>query len=93
MIDAMGTLRIGIARMNSTVGDLRGNLSRIATFIEHAERYKVDLLCFPEVALIGHSPIEFNTKKAFRGGEPSSVKVSGILLRGERYLVGIYRTR
>lgn len=50
-------MRIGIAQVNPTVGDLKGNLEKIKFFIEEAEKKEVDLLCFPELALTG-CPLE-----------------------------------
>ncbi len=61
----MGSITVGIAQMNSTVGDLRGNLSRIASFIRRAEEEGTDLLCFPELALTGYPPEDLALNRDF----------------------------
>ena len=52
----MGTLRIGLAQINPTVGDFRKNVQRILARLEEAELRDVDLLVFPELALCGYPP-------------------------------------
>ncbi len=53
---AMRTLRIAMAQMNPTVGDLSGNVRRITTWLREARKANVDLIAFPELALTGCSP-------------------------------------
>lgn len=53
---AMRTLRIAMAQMNPTVGDLSGNVRCIATWLREAKKANVDLIVFPELALTGSSP-------------------------------------
>src|SRR6266576_2999800 len=45
------TLRIGLAQVNTTVGDLTGNTRLITEWIDRAREQDVDLVCFPELAL------------------------------------------
>jgi NAD+ synthase (glutamine-hydrolysing) len=49
-------MRIGIAQINSTVGDLGGNTGRIIESIGRAKSLGVDLLTFPELAITGYPP-------------------------------------
>lgn len=43
----MQTLRLGLGQVNSTVGDLDGNVERIGRAIERARRAGVELVAFP----------------------------------------------
>jgi len=52
----MRTLRIAMAQMNPSVGDLSGNVRRMITWLRDAKKAKVDLIVFPELALTGSSP-------------------------------------
>lgn len=52
----MRTLRIAMAQMNPSVGDLSGNVRRIATWLREAKSANADLIVFPELALTGSSP-------------------------------------
>jgi NAD+ synthase (glutamine-hydrolysing) len=49
-------MRIGLAQINSIVGDLDGNRERILAGLEEARRAGVDLVLFPELAVTGYPP-------------------------------------
>ena len=49
----MSPLRIALAQINSTVGDLEGNARRIAEFAERAHAAGAHLMVTPELALCG----------------------------------------
>ncbi len=50
------TLRLALAQINPTVGDLDGNASRIVAFSREARHAGADLVLFPEMALTGYPP-------------------------------------
>ena len=52
----MRQLRIGMAQINTTVGDFAGNLKKILEAIGQARALGVDLLTFPELAICGYPP-------------------------------------
>ena len=52
----MHNIRVGIAQINSTVGDFSGNTKKIVQFIDQAKSLGVDLLTFPELAITGYPP-------------------------------------
>jgi NAD+ synthase (glutamine-hydrolysing) len=58
-------LRIGLAQVTVTVGDLEGNTRRILDAIAQARGLGVDLLAFPELALTGYPPEDLLFKPAF----------------------------
>ncbi len=59
------TLRIGLAQINSTVGDIAGNISKIKTYCAEASKLSVDILVFPEMAVCGYPPEDLLLKKHF----------------------------
>ncbi|MBT9148261.1 MAG: Glutamine-dependent NAD(+) synthetase [Syntrophomonadaceae bacterium] len=52
----MRSLRVALAQINSTVGDLSGNARKIITCLDKAERQGADLVTFPELAICGYPP-------------------------------------
>ncbi len=47
----MRRLRIGLAQLNTTVGDFKGNTRKIVEAIGEAKALGVDVLTFPELAM------------------------------------------
>ena len=64
----MRLLRIGLAQINPTVGDLDGNIAHIRASIEAARALGVDLLAFPEMCVPGYPPEDLLLKPAFIQG-------------------------
>ncbi|MCM8796541.1 MAG: NAD+ synthase [Candidatus Omnitrophica bacterium] len=58
-------LRIAIAQINSTVGDLEGNSQKILRYINQAKELGVDIISFPELALTGYPPEDLLHKPKF----------------------------
>ncbi len=54
-----------MGQINSTVGDLEGNVEKIKKFIDDANRYRADLVVFPELAVTGYPPQDLLLEKAF----------------------------
>ncbi len=61
----MRTLRIAMAQMNPTVGDLSGNIHLITTWLRDAKKAKADLVVFPELAITGYPPEDLLLKSQF----------------------------
>ncbi|MGQ0794301.1 MAG: NAD+ synthase [Deltaproteobacteria bacterium] len=61
----METVRLGLAQINASVGDLQGNLAKILARIEEAKSLGVDILCFPELAITGYPPEDLLLKPSF----------------------------
>lgn len=61
----MENIRIGIGQIDPTVGDIKGNCEKIVNYIKNAEEKKVDILCFPELAITGYPPEDLLLKPAF----------------------------
>jgi NAD+ synthase (glutamine-hydrolysing) len=58
-------MRVAIAQINSTVGDLSGNATLISTTVKKALAAGCDLVLFPELALTGYPPEDLLLKPAF----------------------------
>jgi NAD+ synthase (glutamine-hydrolysing) len=58
-------LRIALAQVNPTVGDLEGNARLIVDWIGRARDQGADIVCFPELALTGYPPEDLVLKPAF----------------------------
>ncbi len=61
----MRQLRIGMAQINTTVGDFAGNRQKILRAIDEARSLGVDLLTFPELAICGYPPEDLLFKPQF----------------------------
>ncbi len=58
-------LRVAIAQINCTVGDLRGNAAKIKDCIVEARRFKADIVAFPELTITGYPPEDLLIKSKF----------------------------
>ncbi len=70
----MHSIRIGMAQINSTVGDLSGNTKKIIQSIDEAKVLGVDLLTFPELAITGYPPEDLLLKPQFIEQNKESLK-------------------
>ena len=61
----MRRLRLGMAQINTTVGDFQGNTQKILEAIAHGRSLGVDLLAFPELAVCGYPPEDLLLKPQF----------------------------
>jgi len=59
------TLRLGLAQINTTVGDFAGNLKRMKRALKQARALGVELLAFPELAICGYPPEDLLLKPQF----------------------------
>jgi NAD+ synthase/NAD+ synthase (glutamine-hydrolysing) len=58
-------MRIALAQINTTVGDLDGNVRKIAAFAAQASELKADVVVFPELAITGYPPRDLVEKPSF----------------------------
>ena len=64
----MRSLRLALAQVNPTVGDLDGNFRRIAADIERGRDEGVDVLAFPEMVISGYMPEDLLLKPSYIAG-------------------------
>ncbi len=65
MTNTKDTLRIALAQLNPTVGDIKGNLELARRARADAAKQKADLVVFTELFLSGYSPDDLVLKPAF----------------------------
>mgnify|MGYP006276285805 CR=1 FL=1 len=58
-------MRIALAQLNQTVGDLDGNLARLGFAYERALTVGADVVVFPELAVTGYPPEDLVLKPGF----------------------------
>lgn len=58
-------MRIALAQINNTVGDLEANAARILEFSQRAEQAGAEVVAFPELALTGYPPRDLVEKASF----------------------------
>src|ERR1700679_3340949 len=58
-------LKISLAQINPTVGDLAGNTRKILEFTALAQKAGAELVIFPELAICGYPPEDLLLKKHF----------------------------
>src|SRR5919107_6078672 len=58
-------LRVALAQINSTVGDIPGNATKIREWIGRARDEGAQLVLFPELALTGYPPEDLLLKTHF----------------------------
>ena len=61
----MRRLRIGLAQINTTVGDFAGNRARILEAARRASERGADLVAFPELAVTGYPPEDLLLRASF----------------------------
>jgi NAD+ synthase (glutamine-hydrolysing) len=58
-------VRIALGQLNTTVGDLDGNVARMAEWAARASQAGADLICFPELAIPGYPPEDLVLRPEF----------------------------
>lgn len=58
-------MRLALAQINSTVGDLAGNTARILDQLDQARAQAADVVAFPELAITGYPPEDLVLKPSF----------------------------
>lgn len=61
----MGRVRIALAQLNPTVGDLGGNLDLSRKAVGEAERWGADIVALPELMLTGYPPEDLVLRPSF----------------------------
>jgi NAD+ synthase (glutamine-hydrolysing) len=58
-------MRLALAQINSVVGDIDGNVQRIAAWLERARETNADLVLFPELVVTGYPPEDLLLRPGF----------------------------
>src|SRR5262245_40379706 len=85
-------MKIAIAQLNATVGDLSGNVARIADFAARARREGADLMVTPELALCGYPPEDLLLRADFLEACDRAMRDLAAQVKGMTLVVGHPRT-
>ncbi|PVX26608.1 MAG: NAD+ synthase, partial [Candidatus Bathyarchaeum sp.] len=58
-------MKVAMAQVNSTVGDLEGNIAKIQKFLADAKKCGADLVVFPELAVTAYPPQDLILENGF----------------------------
>jgi len=84
----MRRLRVGLAQINCTVGDLPGNARKMAGALEQARALGVQLLAFPEMTIPGYPPEDLLLNPSFIRDNLKTLEQFCPLTKGLTVVVG-----
>ncbi|MFY9586258.1 MAG: NAD+ synthase [Actinomycetota bacterium] len=84
----MRTLRLALAQVDPTVGDLAGNVQLMRRWLHKAERAAADIAVFPELAITGYPPEDLVLKPAFVAENRKQLKALAASTGGTAVIVG-----
>jgi NAD+ synthase (glutamine-hydrolysing) len=85
-------LRIALAQINATVGDLSGNATKIIASLDQARDKGADLVLFPELAITGYPPEDLLLKPSFIAASREAIEEIAATTRGLTAVVGFVDT-
>jgi NAD+ synthase (glutamine-hydrolysing) len=83
------SLKIALAQINSTVGDITKNKERITEFINKAREAGAELVVFPELAISGYPPQDLLYERAFISANKSSIDEISKVCNGLVVILGV----
>jgi len=81
-------VRIALAQVNPTVGDLAGNTKLVVEWIERARKADADIVCFPELVITGYPPEDLVLKPSFVRDNLAQLDLVARASRGIAVVVG-----
>lgn len=86
----MRAMRLALAQINPTVGDIDANAERIVSFAHRAAEEGADLVVFPELCVTGYPPRDLLLQEGFvEAAEGAADRLAGELPRGLTAVVGL----
>ncbi len=81
-------MRIALAQINPTVGDIAGNVRKILDFVGRAQSAGATLVVFPELSITGYPPKDLLLKPQFVEDNLRAVKLLASRVQGINVIVG-----
>src|SRR5688500_17704840 len=81
-------VRIALAQVNPTIGDLGGNTSLVQRYVEQAEAAGADVVAFPEMVVTGYPPDDLLLKKSFIADQNRALEAIAASTHGIAAVVG-----
>jgi NAD+ synthase (glutamine-hydrolysing) len=88
MVIHMSDLRIALAQINTTVGDVTGNAQEIIAHLEQARQTGAGLVAFPEMAVTGYPPEDLLLKPSFLAANRAAIEEIATATQGLTAIVG-----
>ncbi len=84
----MRKLRAGLAQINTTVGDLEGNVRKVTEYAARARDLGVDIVAFPELTITGYPPEDLLLRPGFVQDNLDALRTAVEGCRGITAVVG-----
>ncbi len=81
-------IRLCLAQVNTTVGDIGGNVAKICEYIDLAKAESADIVIFPEMAVTGYPPEDLLLKPDFLAKATSAIQTIAKHATGITAVVG-----
>lgn len=81
-------LRVGLAQINTTVGDIEGNVAKVCDWVDRARSLGVDVVSFPELTVTGYPPEDLLLRESFILANLSGLETIIPACRGITAVVG-----
>src|SRR5215218_7812571 len=88
MAERTDLLRVALAQINPTVGDIRGNARKISDQMARARDEGASLVVFPELALTGYPPEDLLLKTSFLDAADAALQELAAQTQGIAAVVG-----
>jgi NAD+ synthase (glutamine-hydrolysing) len=82
------SLKIALAQINSTVGDIAKNKEKIIEFINRGIEQGADLIVFPELAISGYPPQDLLYEREFVTANKSAIEEISQVCKGLTVILG-----
>ncbi len=70
----MTMLKIALAQINTTVGDINGNVAKIKENLARAQAERVNIILFPELTIAGYPPEDLLLKPSFAAANQAALQ-------------------
>jgi NAD+ synthase/NAD+ synthase (glutamine-hydrolysing) len=67
-------MRIALGQLNATVGDLAGNVAKMADYARRADAHGASMIVFPELSVTGYPPRDLVEKPSFRARSQAALE-------------------
>ena len=81
-------MKVYLAQIDTTVGDIEGNLSKVLAAVEQARARKADLAVFPELTLTGYPPRDLLERGSFVRANLAALERAARAAEGIALVVG-----
>ncbi len=81
-------MRVALGQINTTVGDMGGNVDRMIAFARRAGEAAADVVVFPEMAVTGYPPRDLVEKPSFLAAAEAQLARLAAETRGLRIICG-----